>query len=283
MENLGHYPLALLLSVLSVSRSGFYAWRQRAVRSSALQQAVHQEFMKHRSRAGAPTIVHDVQAQGFKVSERTVGRCLQRQNLRCKIARKFKVTTDSEHRLPVVPNHLNRQFTVSQPNKVWVTDITYIYTQEGWLYLCVMLDLFSRRIVGWSTSTRIDRHLVCNSLRTDMLVQGNPKGVLIHSDRGSQYCSADFRGLVLRYGATQSMSRRGNCWDNAVAESFFHTLKGHIIHGEKYRTREQLQHTLFEYLEVYYNRIRRHSANGWLSPIQFEQRYYVALEEQTVY
>ena len=136
MENLGHYPLALLLSVLSVSRSGFYAWRQRAVRSSALQQAVHQEFMKHRSRAGAPTIVHDVQAQGFKVSERTVGRCLQRQNLRCKIARKFKVTTDSDHRLPVVPNHLNRQFTVSQPNKVWVTAP------------CV-------RLVGTSTDVRI--------------------------------------------------------------------------------------------------------------------------------
>ena len=277
------YPLAILCRTLSVSCSGFYAWRKRSTQPCALKLALHREFLKHKGRVGAPSLVQDMREQGFYVSERTIGRYLQEANLRCKVARKFKRTTDSNHRLPVVANHLNRQFTVSAPNKVWVTDITYLRTQEGWLYLCVMLDLFSRRIVGWTTSSRIDRQLVNESLRMAMLQQGCPRDVLIHSDQGSQYCSADFRALTLTYGTTQSMSRRGNCWDNAVAESFFHTLKAHIIHGENYRTRDQLKHVLFEYIEVYYNRMRRHSANGWLSPIQYEQNYYVALEEQTVY
>lgn len=275
--------MPVLCKILSVSRSGFYAWRRRQARPSALPEAVKTQFVRHRARAGAVVITKDLQANGYQISERTVGRYLKAANLRCKAARRYRVTTDSNHRLPVVDNHLNRQFSVKRPNQVWVTDITYIQTQEGWVYLCIMMDLFSRRIIGWKTSNRIDRSLVCDALRIAMLHQGHPQQVMIHSDQGSQYCSTDFRRLVLLYQAKQSMSRHGNCWDNAVAESFFHTLKTHIIHGVTYHTREQLNIELFEYIEVYYNSIRRHSANGWQSPKQFERNYYRALEEQTVH
>ena len=212
------------------------------------------------------------------MSERTVGRMLSQLGLRSKTARKYKHTTDSNHRLPTSPNLLNRQFTVSKPNSVWTTDITYIRTKEGWLYLCVMLDLFSRRIVGWQTSTRIDRQLVCDVFNYAIARQGYPKNLMVHSDQGSQYCSRDFRALLLTNDAVQSMSRRGNCWDNAVMESFFHTLKGHVVHDSVFTTRKEANSVLFEYIEIYYNRIRRHSSIGWLSPEAFEQNYLKSLE-----
>lgn len=172
---------------------------------------------------------------------------------------------------------------MTQPNKVWTTDITYIYTKEGWLYLCVMLDLFSRRIVGWKTSSRIDRQLVCDAFTEAIVKQGYPTGMMVHSDQGAQYCSRDFRALLHSNKAIQSMSRKGNCWDNAVTESFFHTLKGHIIQGSSFSSRKQVKTSLFEYIEVYYNRIRRHSANGWLSPEIFEQKYFKCLEANSVH
>ena len=182
----------------------------------------------------------------------------------------------------MAPNLLDRQFTVLKPNIVWTTDITYIRTQQGWLYLCVILDLFSRRIIGWQTSIRMDRQLVCDAFNYAMARQGYPRGVMVHSDQGSQYCSRDFRALLLMNHSTQSMSRRGNCWDNAVTESFFHTLKGHIVNGSIFSTRKEANNILFEYIEVYYNRIRRHSANGWISPEAFEQNYLRNLEGMTV-
>lgn len=216
--------------------------------------------------------------KGYCLSERTVGRMLRALGLRSKIARKFKYNKDSQNRLAVAPNLLDRQFSVSAPNKVWTTDITYIWTQQGWVYLCVMLDLFSRRIVGWQTSKHIDRHLVCDAFNYAMARQGYPRGVMVHSDQGSQYTSNDFKALLLTNGAIQSMSRRGNCWDNAVTESFFHTLKGHIVHGSVFKTRKEANKDLFEYIEIYYNRIRRHSANGWISPEAFEQEYLKKIE-----
>jgi transposase InsO family protein len=235
-------------------------------------------YWQHHARLGAPSLVHDMRDIGYNLSERTVGRMLQKLRLRSKASRKHRHTTDSNHRLPVAPNLLDRQFNVSSPNKVWTTDITYIRTRAGWLYLCVMLDLFSRRIVGWQTSHRIDRQLVCDTLSTAMARQGYPVGVMVHSDQGSQYCSRDFRILLRDNQAIQSMSRRGNCWDNAVTESFFHTLKGHIVHDSNFATRHEANMILFEYIEAYYNRVRRHSANGWLSPVNFEQNYFRALE-----
>ena len=267
---------------LGVSTSGYYAWRKRQAHIAQKYNDLKVVYWQHHARLGAPSLVHDMHDLGYCMSERTVGRMLKKLGLRSKISRKYKHTTDSNHRLPTAPNLLDRQFTVTLPNKVWTTDITYIRTKEGWLYLCVMLDLFSRRIIGWQTSHRIDRQLVCDAFNYAMARQGYPTGVMVHSDQGSQYCSRDFRALLLANNCIQSMSRRGNCWDNAVTESFFHTLKGHVIHDSVFATRKEANAVLFEYIEVYYNRIRRHSANGWLSPEAFEQKYFKNLEGYVV-
>lgn len=253
-------------------------WKKRQVCIAKQYDDLKAVYWQHHARLGAPSLVHDMHDLSYSISERTVGRMLRKLGLRSKIARKHKHTTDSNHRLPVAPNLLDRQFTVTQPNNVWTTDITYIRTKQGWLYLCVMLDLFSRRIVGWQTSSRIDRQLVCDAFNYAMARQGYPTNVMIHSDQGSQYCSRDFRALLLRNTCIQSMSRKGNCWDNAVTESFFHTLKGHVVHDSVFSTRKEANSVLFEYIEIYYNRIRRHSANGWLSPEAFEQNYLKSLE-----
>jgi transposase InsO family protein len=267
---------------LGVSTSGYYAWRYRQVKTQQKYKDLKTVYWQNHARLGAPSLVHDMRDIGYTLSERTVGRMLQRLGLRSKVCRKYRHTTDSNHRLPVALNLLDRQFSASQPNTVWTTDITYIRTKAGWLYLCVMLDLFSRRIVGWQTSHRINRQLVCDVLTAAMARQGYPVGVMIHSDQGSQYCSRDFRVLLRENQAIQSMSRRGNCWDNAVTESFFHTLKSHIVHDSNFATRQEANLVLFEYIEVYYNRMRRHSANGWLSPAAFEQKYFRALEGVSV-
>lgn len=267
---------------IGVGRSGYYAWLKRSPKVSQKLDVLKSLYWQHYARLGAPSLVHDMRNMGYCMSERSVGRMLRNLGLRSKAARKYKHTTDSKHRLPVAPNLLNRQFTVLKPNIVWTTDITYIRTQQGWLYLCVILDLFSRRIIGWQTSIRMDRQLVCDAFNYAMARQGYPRGVMVHSDQGSQYCSRDFRALLLMNHSTQSMSRRGNCWDNAVTESFFHTLKGHIVNGSIFSTRKEANNILFEYIEVYYNRIRRHSANGWISPEAFEQNYLRNLEGTTV-
>ena len=268
---------------LSVSTSGYYAWRKRQANPAQKYNDLKAVYWQHHARLGAPSLVHDMHDLGYSMSERTVGRMLKKLGLRSRIARKYKHTTDSNHRLPTAPNLLDRQFTVNEPNKIWTTDITYIRTKQGWLYLCVMLDLFSRRIVGWQTSHRIDRQLVCDAFNYAMARQGYPMGVMVHSlakqcFSGSQYCSRDFRALLLTNNCVQSMSRRGNCWDNAVTESFFHTLKGHVVHGSVFATRKEANAVLFDYIEIYYNRVRRHSANGWLSPEAFEQKYFKNLE-----
>ncbi|MDC4265495.1 IS3 family transposase [Acinetobacter baumannii] len=268
---------------LGVSTSGYYAWRKRQIYVNQKYTDLKAVYWQHHARLGAPSLVHDMHDLGYCISERTVGRMLKKLSLRSKIARKYKHTTDSNHRLPTAPNLLDRQFTVSLPNKVWTTDITYIRTKEGWLYLCVLLDLFSRRIIGWQSSHRIDRQLVCDAFNYAMASQGYPTGVMVHSDQGSQYCSRDFRALLLANNCIQSMSRRGNCWDNAVTESFFHTLKGHVIHDSVFATRKEANAVLFEYIEVYYNRIKRHSANGWLSPEAFEHKYFKNLEGYAVH
>jgi transposase InsO family protein len=267
---------------IGVSRSGYYAWLKRTPRCEKQLNDLQLLYWQHHARLGAPLLVHDMRDKGYCLSERTVGRMLRTLGLRSKISRKFKYKIDPADCLSAAPNLLDRQFKVSRPNKVWTTDITYIWTQHGWLYLCVMLDLFSRRIVGWQTSKHIDRHLVCDAFNYAMARQGYPRGVMVHSDQGSQYGSHDYRDLLAANRAIQSMSRRGNCWDNAVTESFFHTLKVHIVHGSVFKTRKEANKDLFEYIEVYYNRIRRHSANGWVSPEAFEKEYLKNLEGTAV-
>ena len=265
------YSMRGLCQALQVSRSGFYAWQSRPAFSCLLTHRVQQAHTESRQRTGAPAVTQALRAQRFSVSERTIGRRMKALGLRAKYHPRFCVTTDSKHHLPVAPNLLDRQFKVARPNQVWVGDITYIPTQEGWLYLATMIDLYSRLVVGWQMSERIDKQLVVDALQAALVVRGNPKQVMVHTDRGSQYCSTEFVRLLQTNQMVQSMSRKGNCWDNAVAESFFATLKKETIHGETFATREQARSVVFQYVEGYYNRVRRHSSNGWLSPANYEK------------
>jgi transposase InsO family protein len=194
----------------------------------------------------------------------------------CKTKRKFKATTNSKHNLAVADNLLDRQFTVQQPNQAYVGDITYIHTQEGWLYLAVVIDLYSRQVVGWSMAEHMRTSLVNDALLMAIWKRKPPKGLLWHSDRGSQYAATSHRKILKQFGIRQSMSRKGNCWDNAVAESFFHTLKTELIHHQTFRNREEAKQAVFEYIEVFYNRERLHSANGYLSPVDCEAQQYAA-------
>lgn len=283
-QHITQYRMKALCDALQVSRSGYQAWLHRSVNvhKLALKEAVNTYYVAHKSRAGAPSIAAELKAQGFNVSMRTIGRIMHRLGLRAKSSRQFKCTTDANHKYGASPNLLNRQFMSTKPNQAWVGDITYIRTDEGWLYLAVMLDLFSRQVIGWQMSTHIDRKLVCDALQAAILTRGKPEGVMVHSDQGVQYASKDYRSLISQYQLTQSMSRRGNCWDNAVAESFFATLKKQMVHGERFLTRQEAQQKIFEYIECYYNSVRRHSTNGWVSPINHEAAYYKGIEGMPV-
>ncbi|WP_369600085.1 IS3 family transposase [Hahella sp. SMD15-11] len=273
----GEFRLKTMSRVLCVSRSGYYAWRRRQVARSARQQrreatdqAVSEAFWQKKGRYGAPRLVAEMAENGHALNRKTIAKSLQRQGLRARAARKFKATTQSKHNLPVAPNLLEQKFEATAPNQKWVGDITYLWTDEGWLYLAVVIDLFSRMVVGWSMSERMTADLVCNALGMALWRRGMPEGMIVHSDRGSQYCSRDYQKLIRVHNLRCSMSAKGNCYDNACAESFFHSLKVEAIHGEQFRTREQMRRAVFEYIEVDYNRDRRHSANGNLSPAKFE-------------
>lgn len=228
--------------------------------------------MTGRGNYGTRRIKRLLAKEGLLVSRRRIGRLMREQGLVCKAKRRYKVTTDSKHGLPVAPNLLNREFKPSQPNRSYVGDITYIPTQEGWLFLAVVIDLFSRQVVGWSMADSMRAELVNDALIMALWKRKPPRGLMWHSDRGSQYASDSHRALLKDHGIIQSMSRKGNCWDNAVSESFFHSLKVELIHGSSFETRQEAKRAIFEYIEVFYNRIRIHSANDYLSPVEYEQQ-----------
>lgn len=209
--------------------------------------------------------------EGLIVSRRRIGRLLKKAGLQCQTKRRFKVTTDSKHHQPISPNLLARQFTVSQPNRCYVGDITYIWTQEGWLYLAVVIDLFSRQVVGWSMKNHMRTRLVNDALMMAVWARKPEKGLLWHTDRGSQYTSDSHRLLLKQHGIRQSMSRKGDCWDNAVAESFFHSLKTECVYRYTLKTKAMAKQVIFDYIEVFYNRQRLHSANDYLSPVDYEK------------
>ena len=264
------FAIRLMCRVLSVSSSGYYAWLSRTPSKQAQSRAeldakVKAQFANRKGRDGAPRI-----AKSLQVGRRQVAESLQRQGLCAKAALKFKATTNSKHSLPVADNLLQQNFSAQRPNQVWVGDITYIATDEGWLYLAVVLDLYSRRVVGWSMSNRMPTSLVCDALRMALFQRKMPRGVVMHTDRGSQYCSREHRDLLDEHGLIPSMSARGNCYDNAAMESWNHSLKVEAIHGERFTTREQARAQVFEYIEVDYNRNRLHSTLDYLSPEQFE-------------
>jgi transposase InsO family protein len=265
-----------MCQMLKVSRSGYYAWQQRPVspraeRQAQLEARIRQAYETGRGVYGSPRVHRELQEQGVKCCENTVARRMKACGLRAKTRRRFVVrTTDSHHPHPVAANTLDRQFQQSAPNRAWAADITYIATEEGWLYLAAVIDLCSRKIVGWATADHLRAELVSEALRMALL-QRSPTGKLLHhSDRGVQYACDDYQALLAQHGLSCSMSRVGNCYDNAVIESFFGTVKTELVYHEKYPTREAAHRSLFEYIEVFYNRQRRHSALNYQSPTQYE-------------
>jgi len=272
------FPVTVLCRTLAVSRAGFYAAQARppAARARADNRlaveivAIHGES---RQRYGSPRVHAELRARGQGVSRKRVARLMRHQGLAARRRRRFRVTTDSTHPFPVAANVLARRFAARAPDVVWVTDITYIPTGEGWLYLAVLLDLCSRAIVGWAMSDRITDALTLEALRMALARRQPPRGLLHHSDRGSQYASGDYQTQLTRHGVVGSMSRRGDCWDNAVAESFFATLKVELVHDTLWPTRAAARTALFDYIEVFYNQQRRHSSLGFLSPLAFERRW----------
>lgn len=229
-------------------------------------------YFEHDQMLGSPMITADLQAEErfSKASRVRVAKKMKAMGLQCKTVRKFIVTTDSSHKEPVAPNLLNRRFSVNSPNTVWVTDITYIKVGRKWFYITVFIDLFLRIVVGWDLSNSLERSSVLRAFNKALVRRRPSKGLMVHSDQGVQYVSREFRKLLAKHGCIQSMSRRGNCWDNAVAESFFHTLKTQMIYHRKFLDKQETEIALFQYIEAYYNRRRRHSSNGWLSPNEFE-------------
>lgn len=219
---------------------------------------------------GSPRITEDLQAKGTKCSKNRVARLMKVHGIIAKAKKKFKATTNSKHNLPVTENLLNQDFVAEKPNTVWVSDITYIWTLEGWLYLAVILDLYSRQVVGWAMSDRLTANFVIKALHQAIGRRNPVRGCILHSDRGIQYASTDFRDVLNSYGFIRSMSRKGNCYDNAVAESFFHTLKTEHVYDYRYETRAEAIQSIFEYIEIFYNRQRRHSAIGYRSPVSYE-------------
>lgn len=269
------YPVTVMCHALEVSTSGYYDWCKagsgpQAQSNHALDAHITQVFHQHKKRYGSPRITEELQAQGIPCSENRVTRRMRIMALKACQSSKFKVTTDSEHNKPVAPDMLQRDFTASSANQKWVSDITYIWTGEGWLYLAVVLDLYSRAVIGWSIQTRMTQQLVCDALTMALFRRGFPKGVIVHSDRGSQYCSKRYQKLLKLNKLKCSMSRKGCCYDNAAMESYFHTLKVESVYRETYHTREQAKQSIFEYIEIYYNRQRRHSAIGNQIPMMFE-------------
>jgi transposase InsO family protein len=264
--------------VLHVSRSGYYAWCKRPAadrigkdqRLTLEVAAIHAES---RGRYGSPRVHAELHQRGQRIARKRVARLMRAAGLRARARRRFRSTTDSQHAMAIKDNLLARRFAVSAPNRGWVSDITYIWTCEGWLYLAIVMDLFSRRVVGWSLSERLERGLALDALGMALKGRQPSRAMLHHSDRGSQYASHEYQQLLAAHGILSSMSRKGNCWDNAVAESFFATLKLELVYETQWRTREEARRALFEYIELFYNRQRRHSALGYLCPSQFEQRY----------
>jgi transposase InsO family protein len=263
--------------VLEVSRSGYYRWlkrkpSQRAIDNKRLDAEIREIYDSSKGRYGSPKITEELQDRGRRVSKNRVARRMRDAGLRSKVRRKYRVTTDSKHHFPVAPNLLERNFTAETPDKVWVSDITYLATRSGWLYLTVIIDLFSRMVVGWALSSSLSHEMVVTALKRAIKRRRPGDGLIFHSDRGVQYACTEFRKELGKHHFVQSMSRKGNCWDNAVAESFFGIMKTELVYHEKYEGHQDTLHSIFEYIEAFYNRERRHSTLGYLCPVEYEKQ-----------
>lgn len=275
------FPVAVLCRVLGVSTSGFYAWAkrpepERAKSDARLAVDVAAVHKRSRGRYGSPRVHAELRARGVRVGRKRVARLMRENGLYARRRRRFRKTTDSRHAKPIAPNVLERDFAASAPNEVWVTDVTYVWTAEGWLYLAAIIDLFARRVVGWAASDTNDTKLALAALAMASVRRKPARGLVHHSDRGSPYASEEYRRALTELGIIASMSRKGDCWDNAVAESFFATIKAELIDEEAYATRDDALTSIADYIESFYNVERRHSHLNYVSPIEFELKSKVA-------
>jgi putative transposase len=275
MKQQTEFKVQAMCRVLRVSRSSYYDYlnqppSKHSIEDDKLRPHIHVAFETGRKNYGTRRIKKELRKKELTASRRRIGRLMQEEELKVQTKRKFKVTTDSNHDKPIAPNLLEREFTVANPDTVYVGDITYIPTREGWLYLAVVLDLFSRAVVGWAMDSRMKTDLVKDAMLMAIWKRKPAQGLIFHSDRGSQYASDNYRETLKTHGVKASMSKKGDCWDNAVAESFFHTLKIELIHHCDFATREEARTAIFEYIEVFYNRQRLHSSNGYEAPLVFE-------------
>ena len=273
------YRVVMMCAAFGVSKSGYYAWlkrplSQRKKNREALLLQIRAVYEDSDGVYGAPKITKVLQNKGVRVHQKRVSRLMKEHGIRSKTVRKYKQTTNSKHSMPVSENLLNQEFSASHPNQKWVTDITYCRTEEGWLYLASVLDLCTRKIVGWQVSSRMTKELVVGALKQAIHQQKPSPGLLHHSDRGSQYCSNDYQQLLRKHGMVSSMSRKGNCYDNASIESFHAIIKREMIYTKSFRSRAEAKHAIFRYIELFYNRKRIHGALGYMSPVAFENTFY---------
>jgi transposase InsO family protein len=262
---------------LEVSKSGYYDYLSRGVSRRLSDEKELAEAMKkikgnkHKKAYGAPRMVRDLKDEGYEVGKHRVARIMKKYGLQAQTPKKWKVTTNSKHSYPVAPNLVNQEFEVAEMNQLWTSDITYVWTEEGWLYGAVVFEAKNRQVIGWSSSSRMTQDLVLKAVRQALWRRKPGHGVIFHSDRGSQYAATKVQEFLKEHGFKQSMSKKGDCYDNAITESFFHTLKNEHVHFETFKTRQEAKTSLFEYIEVFYNRERRHSSLGYLSPVNYEK------------
>jgi putative transposase len=280
------FELAELCAALSVSTSGYRSWKRGGspkrkrltdAQMLALIRAIDRQW---KNAYGSPRMVRELRDRGFPAGKERVERLMRDNGIRARHKRRFKATTDSKHALPVAPNLLDRNFQPAAPNQVWSADLTYLWTNEGWLYLAVVLDLFNREVVGWSIKPRMTADIVMDALSMAWFRRQPAPGLMHHSDRGSQYASHVFQARLHEYGMVCSMSRKGNCWDNAPTESFFNSLKNERVHGTRYDTRDEAIADVFDYIEPFYNRKRQHSTLGYVSPVKFLENWISTQHEQ---
>jgi transposase InsO family protein len=281
MKQQTEFSVSAMCRVLQVSTSGYYeslklSASKHSIEDDDLRILVKKEFKNGRNNYGTRRIKKELHKQAIDISRHRIGRLMDEEDLQVKTKHKFKITTDSNHDKPIAPNLLKREFDVAAPDTVYVGDITYISTREGWLYLATVIDLFSRAVVGWSMGARMTTGLVNDAMLMAIQSRNPAAGLIFHSDRGSQYASDDYRKLLSDHNIQASMSRKGNCWDNAVAESFFHTLKTELVYHCDYEFRDDARASIFEYIEVFYNRQRSHSANEYEAPLVFEMMHKAA-------
>ena len=276
-KNEGLLPIKRLCQIMDVSPRGYRAWKARPM--SKAQRAdmvvlahIREQFALSLGSYGRPRMAEELRELGLAVGERKVGRLMRENAIAVKRNKKFKATTDSNHSFNIAPNLLDRDFFAEQPNQKWAGDISYVWTREGWLYLAVIIDLHSRRVIGWAVSSRMKRDLAIRALKMAIALRNPSKGCIHHTDRGSQYCSHDYQKLLRQHGFKVSMSGKGNCYDNAVVETFFKTIKAELLWLQSWQTRRAAEMAIFEYINGFYNPRRRHSALGWKSPLAFEAK-----------